>query len=154
MSANFHSAEAHSFGNRRLESSPSARPVYSGVGPLAPMRVLIVEDESSVRDVLGLMLESDGHTVGSAANGAEGLELFCSQQWDIVLTDRAMPNMTGDQLAMEIKRRSPHMPVVMVSGLANSHAEPSPIDALVRKPFTSASLREGMAAALRAQASS
>ena len=63
----------------------------------------------------------------------------------MVLTDRAMPGMSGDELALAIKRVAPQTPVILVTGFAPSPAEELPgIDAVVKKPFTMATLSEAI----------
>jgi len=128
------------------------------IAALAPIRVLVVDDEAPVREVIELCLTSDGHAVATAEDGVSGLEEFCAGTWDMVLVDRAMPRMDGEQLALEIKRRDPQIPVVLVSGLPGLARQPgedgSAIDAVVRKPFTIATLRDGMARAQRIHAGS
>ncbi len=122
---------------------------------LTPMRVLIVDDQPSVREVLTMCLKEDGHLVESAVDGLSALEKVRSAPWDIVLTDRAMPKMNGDQLAQEIRKLQPGIPVVLVTGFADLMRDvgdqPSAIDAVVRKPFTLQTLREGMTKAIALQ---
>jgi CheY-like chemotaxis protein len=64
-----------------------------------PLRILVVEDEPLVREVLGVYLSEDHHDVTTAVNGRDGLEKFQAGDYDLVVTDRAMPEMNGDQLA-------------------------------------------------------
>jgi CheY-like chemotaxis protein len=62
-------------------------------------RILLVDDEPSVRGAFRMMLEIDDHTVTEASNGAEALELFTKGQFDLVTTDFDMPVMKGNVLA-------------------------------------------------------
>ncbi|HEU5318788.1 MAG TPA: response regulator, partial [Chloroflexota bacterium] len=67
--------------------------------------------------------------------------------FDVVVTDRAMPGLSGDQLALELKRRRPGVPVVMLTGfgaLMNGKA-PEGVDALLAKPVSLAALRRALA---------
>lgn len=130
------------------------QPQSSGSSSFAPLRILTVDDEPAICEIIRIFLSSEGHTVESAKDGAQGLERFNTEHWDVVLVDRAMPKMSGGELAQEIKRRDPHMPVVLVSG-SPQRAQPAGetltvFDAIVRKPFTLATLREGIARALHA----
>ncbi len=90
----------------------------------------------------------------SASDGPEALEKISTSPWDIVLTDRAMPKMNGDQLAAEIRKIEPSMPIVLVTGFADLMRDvgdqPAAIDVIVRKPFTLETLREGMSRAMAA----
>ena len=71
------------------------------------LRVLLAEDEPALRQILVSYLKIDGHEVTATADGAEAIQVFGAGQFDLVITDRAMPNLGGDQLAAEIKRVSP-----------------------------------------------
>jgi CheY-like chemotaxis protein len=125
----------------------------SGEECLKSLRVLVVDDEPAVREVLTVCLWEDGHTVDTASDGQEGLaKIQSGGKWDIVLTDRAMPRMNGDQLAAEIRKIEPEMPIVLVTGFADIMGDvgdqPELIDVVVRKPFTLASIRSGIAKAM------
>jgi signal transduction histidine kinase len=112
------------------------------------LNVLVVEDEPMVRELIDVYLREDGHRVETAANGREGLDKFRTGHFDLVLTDRAMPEMNGDLLAAEIKKIDPLQPVVLVTGfgdLISSPADkPSSVDLVVGKPFTLNSLRDAI----------
>jgi signal transduction histidine kinase len=119
-----------------------------------PARILVVDDEPSVREVLQACFQEDGHFVGLAADGQEGLERFMSGQWDIVVTDRAMPRLNGDQLAAEIKKIRPDVPVILVTGFADVMHDvgdhPPEIDMILAKPFTRNALRQAVGQVLTA----
>jgi CheY-like chemotaxis protein len=121
----------------------------AGAPPVKPLRILVVDDEPSVREVLSAMLSDDSHEVETASDGREGFEKFRHGTWDLVMTDRAMPQMNGDQLAIAIKQLNPEMPVVLVTGFADVMQDvgdnPPAIDAVVRKPFNRNSLRAAIA---------
>jgi DNA-binding response OmpR family regulator len=112
------------------------------------LRVLVVEDEPLVREVVSVYLNEDGHAVETAINGREGLEKFKDGEFDVVLTDRAMPEMNGDQLAAQIKLLRPDMPVILLTGFGDLMMDvgerPSGVDLVVSKPFTMTSLREAL----------
>jgi len=116
--------------------------------PSRPLHLLVVDDESSVREVLALMLTQEGHDVVTARNGAEALDYFVRDRWDVVITDRSMPEMRGDELAAKIKQWSPQTPVVLLTGfagpmeLAGAHCRH--FDMILHKPFTVAAIREGL----------
>jgi len=116
---------------------------------LEPMRILAVEDEPEVLDVIRAMLTAAGHTVASAASGREALELFEREPADVVVTDLGMPGMTGLVLAEELKRRRA-VPVVLLTGWADeldaSHAQH--VDVVLAKPVTRERLLGGLAKAV------
>ncbi len=118
--------------------------------PTRPLRLLVVEDEPLVREVLTVYLGEDKHEVTLATNGREALDLYRSDgSYDLVLSDRAMPEMNGDELAAEIKKINPKQPLVLLTGygdLMNGAGEkPAGVDLIVGKPFTMNSLREAIA---------
>ncbi len=105
-------------------------------------RILLVEDEATVRSCLRLMLEMDGHHVTEAGDGAEALGSFTIGQFDLVITDFEMPVMRGNELAVGIKRLAPSMPILMISASARARREAgNPVDALLSKPFMVNELR-------------
>jgi signal transduction histidine kinase/ActR/RegA family two-component response regulator len=112
------------------------------------LHVLIVDDEEHVLDILSEFLTMDGHTVESANNGREGLEKFHTGRFDLVVTDRAMPEMSGDQLAATIKRMAPDKPIIMLTGFGNmmkASEEDSPgVDYILSKPTKIAEFRKAI----------
>ena len=113
-----------------------------------PRRILVVDDEPFVCDAVKMMLMFDGHTVETASNGKEALALFEQGKFDLVITDFAMPNMKGDELAAEIKLRSPRQPVVMITAYAemlqSSGNALNGVDFVISKPFLLDNLREAI----------
>lgn len=84
-------------------------------------RVLLVEDESSVRDAISRALEENGYTILAAANAAEALELYEREQgrFDLLLSDVVLPGQSGVQLAEELLARKPGLRVLLTSGYAD-----------------------------------
>jgi CheY-like chemotaxis protein len=109
------------------------------------LRVLLTEDEPSLRQILTSYLRVDGHAIEAAGNGHEALAKFRPDAFDLVITDRAMPEMGGDQLAAELERRGSTTPVIMLTGLGDLMNEvgerPEGVDLVVAKPVTLAELR-------------
>jgi CheY-like chemotaxis protein len=116
---------------------------------LEPLRILAVEDEPEVLDVLRAMLTAAGHTVFTAASGREALDLHEREPVDLVITDLGMPGMTGLALAAEIKRRRA-VPVLLLTGWADElDAATAPsVDLVVPKPFTRERLFDALARTL------
>jgi CheY-like chemotaxis protein len=110
------------------------------------LNVLVVDDEPSVCQVVSRYLTGDGHRVETASNGREGLEKFRAGQFDVVITDRAMPEMGGDQLASAIKQMVPGISIVMMTGfgdlMKDVGEEPEGIDFVLSKPLELSNLRE------------
>jgi DNA-binding response OmpR family regulator len=105
----------------------------------------LTEDEPSLRQILTSYLRVDGHTIETAANGQEGLAKYQPGQFDLVITDRAMPEMGGDQFAAELERQGSTTPVIMLTGLGDLMNEvgerPAGVSLVVAKPVTLAELR-------------
>jgi CheY-like chemotaxis protein len=130
-------------------SSSSGAAASSSSRAKERLRILVVDDEPNVRAVIMAHLHEEGHTVQTANDGVEGLERFISETWDIVLTDRVMPRMGGDELAAAIKELNPKMPIILVTAFADRPPDPedkgSPFDLVIRKPFTRDTLRAALA---------
>jgi len=104
------------------------------------LQVLVVDDEPAIREVISAFLRSDGHNVTTASDGREGLKEFQTKAFDIVVTDRAMPQMNGDQMAGLIKQTRPDIPVVLLTGfgtlIETTKTQPPAIDIVLSKPVT------------------
>jgi len=79
-------------------------------------RVLLVDDEPSVRQMGSALLKSQGYEVLSAEDGFEGLAALKQSLPDIIISDLRMPNMNGFEFLSVVRQRFPHIPVVAISG--------------------------------------
>jgi DNA-binding NtrC family response regulator len=79
-------------------------------------RILIIDDDEYVRDVLRQMLEREGYEVDEACNGDDGVRIFSEQRQDLVITDILMPGMGGVQTIMELRLLSPEVKIIAISG--------------------------------------
>ena len=91
------------------------------------MKILVVDDEAAIRDVLGRKLRRDGFNVSLAANGIEGLRLFHAERPDLVVLDIVMPEMNGLTVCQRIREVS-ETPIMMLS--ANAITEEDVIEGL------------------------
>lgn len=119
-------------------------------------RLLIAEDEEPVRKLLARALSVDGHSVETAADGAEALDrLTQDTPFDLLLTDIRMPVMDGIALALAAARDFPGLPIVMMTGYASEKERAQGLDRLVRevvlKPFTLDEIKRSLADALAAR---
>jgi PAS domain S-box-containing protein len=106
------------------------------VPSLEPLRILAVEDEPEVLDLLRAMLVHAGHSVFGAASGREALALFAREPVDLVITDLGMPGLTGLALAAELKRQRA-VPIVLLTGWADELEEAvPPVEVVLAKPFS------------------
>jgi DNA-binding response OmpR family regulator len=112
-------------------------------------RILLVDDEQSIRDAYAMLLDMDEHKVVMAADGAEGLALFQSGKFDLVITDCEMPGMKGNELAVKIKHLSPSQPILMITAFPE-HCDKleNPVDFVLTKPFQFEELRRAIAKVL------
>lgn len=79
-------------------------------------KILLVEDDDLVRDMLAQMLQRAAHQVESATNGEEASEILKSSQPDIMVTDIIMPKKSGITLISEVKDKHPNMEIIAISG--------------------------------------
>ena len=136
---------------------PSAEPAAGGSEAAGPAptsgpsaRILVVEDERAVRDLVVRVLERAGHEVMSCPDGASAWELVNDglARIDLLVTDSTMPGMTGPELASRLRERWEDLPVVLMSGHpdAASAATADPDRSLLAKPFTGEELLKMVAA--------
>ncbi|MFP5435753.1 MAG: response regulator, partial [Alphaproteobacteria bacterium] len=126
-------------------------PVDYSNNPSVPLVILAVDDDELVLTNTAGMLEDLGHTVFRASNAAEALRMLEQGDVDLVVTDHAMPGMTGAQLADRIDQMRPGLPVVIITGFAElpPHASRRP---RLDKPFRQAELARIVATAGHAAA--
>jgi GAF domain-containing protein/CheY-like chemotaxis protein len=99
-----------------VQPAPPAPPVVPVRLAVRPLRCLVVDDEPPVRAVMGDILESAGHSVVTLSDGAEAIARFAAEPFDLVVTDLAMPRVSGWQVARAAKQARPDVPVFLVSG--------------------------------------
>ena len=118
------------------EPSPRLTLVRNSLAP----RILIVDDEECVRELLIDILESEGYKVIQAENGEEALKLFDAQPFKAVFTDVGMPGMSGWELARAIRERDEQVPLAVITGwgeaVSSSEQETARVDWVITKPFS------------------
>ena len=99
-------------------------------------RILLVDDNTVVRDMLVDLVASLGYRADAAASGAEALELFDRGQYGVVLTDLVMPGMSGWDVLAAVRQRDAHIPIVIVTGspVAGDPRALQPGVAVLKKP--------------------
>jgi len=112
----------------------------------------VVDDQTVQAELLAHALEREWHTVTVASNGKEALELFDRREFDLVITDRVMPEINGDQLAVAVKSREPETRVIMITGFGSAnesqeHMEEF-IDRVLVKPVAYSELRQVIASVM------
>jgi PAS domain S-box-containing protein len=102
-------------------------------------RVLVIDDEENIREILTDILETGDHVVVTAADGPEGLSRLDDGGFDLVVTDLGLPGMSGYEVASRVKERFPDMPVGLVTGWASTldedAAKENGVDLVLSKPF-------------------
>ena len=117
-------------------------------------RVLIADDEDSMRSLVARAIGMDGHTTVTAQDGAEALEILTREAgaFDLLLTDIQMPVMDGIALALTVARDFPDLTILLMTGFADQRERASGLNAIVHdvetKPFSVADIRTAVADAL------
>ena len=117
-------------------------------------RVLIADDEDSMRSLVARAIAMDGHETVTAQDGAEALELLTRDEgaFDLLLTDIQMPIMDGIALALTAARDFPELKILLMTGFADQRERASGLNAIVHdvvtKPFSVADIRAAVASAL------
>jgi two-component system NtrC family sensor kinase len=115
---------------------------------MARHRILVVDDEDNLRDVLVEVLRRDGHEVDSAVDGVEGLRRAEAQRYDLVITDLRMPNLEGPDLYRAVRQRYADDPPRVIFMSANTGIEEYATflaetgEPALEKPFNLADMRQ------------
>jgi CheY-like chemotaxis protein len=117
--------------------------------PIKNLTVLVVDDDPLVLTNMAVMLDDLGHTVFEAASALDALTILRRESTiQLVLTDQAMPQMTGLQLIEQIKSGWPKLPVVLATGFAELPPDADPLQITLAKPFLQYDLEQAVKAAL------
>jgi signal transduction histidine kinase/CheY-like chemotaxis protein len=122
--------------------------------PRGHERILLIDDEQILAGMGKEILENLGYCVETRTSSVDALALFATRpdQYDLVITDMTMPNMTGDKLAMELKRIRPDIPIVLCTGYSEANLEERikniGVSSLVMKPIVSANIAKAIREAL------
>ncbi|WBL79730.1 response regulator [Bradyrhizobium xenonodulans] len=120
-------------------------------------KILIADDEDSMRQLVARAIAMDGHEIVTAQDGAEALEILTGADgaFDLLLTDIQMPVMDGIALALSAARDFPDLTILLMTGFADQRERASNLNALVHdvvtKPFSVADIRTAVADALAAK---
>jgi len=117
--------------------------------PIPPMRVLVVDDHVGSQQMLKRYLIHDDHTVETEDTGTGAVNRLKNESFDLVITDRALPGVSGDMVAIAAKSSSPETPVIMLTGFGESMIEqknyPAGVDLILPKPVGPEELRDAVA---------
>ncbi len=109
-------------------------------------KILAIDDQAVILDLISAMCQSTGYDVKTAETGEEGLELALKEKFDIILTDLAMPGLSGVEIAHEIRKKRPSVPIVLVTGyevnISRERLDAAGITRVLYKPFRIEQLTE------------
>ncbi len=112
------------------------------------LKILLVDDQPIILEVLQQQLAEDGHAVLTATDGEEALSMLGGQSYDLLITDQSMPGMSGEELAAQVKEQNPRMPIILLTGYGGSEEDekdlPACVDMLLGKPATWMDLRRAI----------
>jgi CheY-like chemotaxis protein len=116
--------------------------------PERPLRILVVDDEESVRRFVERVLREAGHETMVAEDGPQALELAHAKSFDLVVTDVMMPNMAGDEVARRLRQNEPTLKVLYLTGYSDRLFKEKVTlwegEAFLDKPCTVKGLREAV----------
>jgi CheY-like chemotaxis protein len=119
-------------------------PETSSIQWARPLKILVVDDQPFIAEIVTLLLTEDLHAAQSVCYGSEALERIQADHFDLLITDQAMPEMTGGQLAASVKALSPDTKIILLTGFGATQ-EPvegaDAIDLVLAKPVTKGALR-------------
>jgi len=135
-------------------ASPKPAPEWSikekaeGDFIIAAIRILVADDDTNSRALVVRILKKDGHSVETAGTGMEAINKAQADIFDLVITDRAMPEGNGDSVALSVKTRTPETPVILLTGFGDIMKDdgecPAGIDKILCKPVTREDLRRAI----------
>jgi len=137
------------------QDQAASQPAPNSNPPRGTGRILVVDDEPSVRNFVQTSMEHLGYTVSTCSHGAEGVEYYRSghEEIDLVILDLIMPKMSGQDAFREMKKIDPDVRVLVSSGFSHSQESTQMLDegarALLSKPFKIAELAEAVAQHIR-----
>jgi CheY-like chemotaxis protein len=141
-----------------MDVAPASPAPLVDTRPVQPIKCLVVDDEPAVRVVLGDILESAGHTAVVLGDGAEAIARFRDEPFDLVLTDLAMPRVSGWQVARAVKQIAAQVPVFLVTGfgveLTTEERRAHGVDLVLVKPLQIQEILDAVAEVARVRARS
>jgi DNA-binding NtrC family response regulator len=103
-------------------------------------RILVADDEESLRHFLNRALSARGHEVVTVGAGTEALDALGQSRFDLLLSDVVMPELDGIALALRVSRDYPELPIIMMTGFMSAKARAEDLSNLVHrvvsKPFS------------------
>ena len=112
-------------------------------------KILLVDDDPDIRDVVTMLLETKGYETVTASNGLDALKMIerSNGQFDILITDIVMPSITGVAIISVLKNRYPQIPVIAITGYGQhpeALAGEANADLVIKKPIELSKLEESV----------
>ena len=135
---------------RTLEAAQPAEPRLLEMAATQRGRILIVDDDDDVREVAAALVEEIGYEVVTASGGEEALAALRENDFELLVTDVAMPGMNGVELARQVRELKPGLPILFASGYADvqTFGEELSDELVLKKPYRIAEVAARIAAAL------
>jgi CheY-like chemotaxis protein len=109
-------------------------------GPPRAAKILVAEDDATVREFVARALRAQGYEVTAVEDGIEALDTLRGDQFDLLLADIVMPELDGIALALKVAKDYPELPVLLMTGYSAERQRAHNLDALIHdvitKPFT------------------
>ncbi|MEK0447535.1 MAG: hypothetical protein RLZZ399_2856 [Verrucomicrobiota bacterium] len=122
-----------------------AEPTPADYSRSESMRILVVDDQEIIRELVAEMVRSEGHFVKTVLNGQAALEALKEERWDMMMSDLSMPEMTGTELAARARQDGHTLPIILLTGFGDEiraqGRNPPGVDLIVSKPITLKGLR-------------
>ena len=138
----------------RTQEAGVTQAIVAAGGPVRPLRILCIDDEPLLRELVREILEREGHQVQTADGGQTGIDAFHQaiergRQFDVVITDLGMPHLDGREVAKALKKTSPQTPVILLTGwgafMKSDGDMPPEVDGILSKPPRAKELHETLA---------
>jgi CheY-like chemotaxis protein len=111
-------------------------------------KILLIDDEAAILITLNKILRGAGYETHTATNGRDGLALFQRETFDLIILDRSMPEMNGEEVAAAIRHVAQGLPIILITGFPAAVRRPDLFTAILGKPFRSPELLKSIAQAL------
>jgi CheY-like chemotaxis protein/anti-sigma regulatory factor (Ser/Thr protein kinase) len=135
---------------KEVPKEPTEKKRHNEIPP--GLHILVIDDEPMVVNFLKDFLTNNRHVVETATNGHEAISKYKSQKFDLVVTDKAMPGISGDMLAASLKDISPETPIILLTGfgkiMQDSGEKPDYVDMVVGKPIMLNDFKEAILSVL------
>jgi len=141
---------------KRLISKPEKKNERNNNSMDSPKKILIVDDDEEICSIFKEALESEGYIISTAQNGKQALVKIKEEQFDLIITDKMMPQMGGLRLTRAIRKHDPNVKIVMITGFGGPktyiNAMELGADEYLNKPFRINELKKFVANILKPQA--